>query len=163
MTALGVRKRAAWLPRWLAIALFLVAAMPTAFADEPIVVRIDQAGLFKLPDRATTIVIGNPLIADISIEPGGLAVLTGKGYGATNIIVMDRTGAVLAEHIVEVQGPSDRTMVVYRGTLQQTYSCTPNCSPRITLGDDSGYFNEVINASSTRNTSSLTAGAGSPH
>ena len=31
--------------------------------------------------------IGNPLIADLSIQPGGLAVITGKGYGATNFIV----------------------------------------------------------------------------
>jgi hypothetical protein len=163
MTALGVRKPVAWLPHWLAIALFVVAAIPAAFAEEPIVVRIDQAGLFKLPDRATTIVIGNPLIADVSIEPGGLAVLTGKSFGATNIIVMDRTGAVLADHTVEVQGPGDRTIVVYRGVLQETYSCTPYCSPRITLGDDSNYFNQAINASSTRNTSSLAAGAGAPH
>lgn len=163
MTALGVRKPVAWLPYWLATVLFLVAAVPAAFAEEPIVVRIDQAGLFKLPDRATTIVIGNPLIADISIEPGGLAVLTGKGFGATNVIVMDRTGAVLAEHTVEVQGSNDRTVVVYRGVLQETYSCTPNCSPRITLGDDPGYFDKVINQSSTRNNSSMAAGAGSPH
>ncbi len=51
----------------------------------------------KLPDRAATVVIGNPLIADLAIQPGGIAVVTGKGYGGTNVIVMDRAGVVLTE------------------------------------------------------------------
>ena len=89
----------------------------------------------QLPDRAATVVVGNPLIADLSIQPGGLAVITGKGYGATNFIVLDRHGAVLTEKTIEVTGPSDKTVVVYRGTDRETYSCTPDCSRRITLGD----------------------------
>ena len=75
---------------WVAMALFFTAAAPAASAGDPIVVRLDQARLLKLPDRAATVVIGNPLIADLSLQPGGLAVITGKCYGATNIIVMDR-------------------------------------------------------------------------
>ena len=73
----------------------------------------------KLPERAATLVIGNPLIADISIQPGGIAVITGKGYGATNVIVMDRSGAVLMEKTVEVKGPTDRIVFVYRGVDAQ--------------------------------------------
>ena len=96
---------------------------------------LDQATVLQLPDRATTVVVGNPLIADLSVQPGGLAVVTGKGYGATNFIALDRSGAVLMEKTVEVKGPSDPTVVVYRGPTRQTYSCTPDCSPRITLGD----------------------------
>ena len=80
--------------------------------------------------------IGNPIIADLSIQPGGIGVITGKGYGATNVIVMDATGAVLMEKSIEVKGPSDPTVVVYRGVNRNTYSCTPVCEPRITLGDD---------------------------
>ena len=52
-------------------------------------------------------VIGDPLIADVSLQPGGLAVITGKGYGATNVVVLDKTGAVLMERNVEVKGPPD--------------------------------------------------------
>jgi hypothetical protein len=162
MTALCVRTLAAPRPlAWLAIALFLAAAVPVAFAEEPIVVRIDEAGVLKLPDRATTVVIGNPLIADLSIQSGGLAVITGRGFGATNVIVMDKSGAVLVEHTVEVQGPSDRTVVVYRGMARETYSCTPYCSPRITLGDDTPFFTGVVNQTVTRNTQSMGAGASS--
>jgi hypothetical protein len=75
---------------------------------------------------------------------------------------MDRNGAVLTEHIVEVKGPPDR-VVVYRGVARNTYSCTPECSPRNTLGDDDDYFNKTLTQVTTRNTQTLTAGAATGH
>jgi Flp pilus assembly secretin CpaC len=52
---------------------------PTPWPDR-IVVFMDQARLVQLPERAANVVIGNPLIADVSIQPGGLTVITGKSY-----------------------------------------------------------------------------------
>ena len=46
----------------------------------------------KLPDQVATIVIGNPLIADATLQSGGVLVVTGKGYGATNLLALDRGG-----------------------------------------------------------------------
>jgi hypothetical protein len=148
---------------WLALVVFITAAAPRAFAEQPIVVRLDEALIMKVPERASTVVIGNPLIADLSIQPGGLAIVTGKSYGATNLIVMDKGGAVLSEQIVQVEGSGDRTVVVYRGVSRQTYSCAPSCSPRLTLGDDIGYFNDVMTELTARNTQSLAAGSGASH
>lgn len=178
MTALCVRSLTARPLYWLAAALLTVAS--PALADEPtlisasphatpatpataadsIVVHLDEARVLKLPDRATTVVIGNPLIADLSIQPGGLAVVTGKSFGATNVIVLDKSGAVLTEHNIEVQGPADQTVVVYRGVSRETYSCTPVCSARLTLGDDQQWFSQLMNEITTRNSQSLAAGAG---
>jgi hypothetical protein len=76
---------------------------------------------------------------------------------------MDKSGAVLTEQTVEVQGPSDKIVVVYRGVTRETYSCTPNCSPRITLGDDSDFFNKVMTETTSRNTQAMAAGSGTPH
>jgi Pilus formation protein N terminal region len=181
MTALWVRGRTAqsalhwvlqWALYWLLASLCLAAVASHAFADEPISVRVDQATILKLPERAATVVIGDPLIADLSIQPGGIAIVTGKGYGATNVVVMDRGGAVLMEKMVEVKGPDEPMVVVYRGVTRQTYSCTPDCSPRITLGDtgkedvdkDTGlptdYFNKVLTQTVTRNNQAMAAGAG---
>jgi Pilus formation protein N terminal region len=162
MTALCLRGFAALRPlAWLAIALFLTAS--AARADDTVVVHLDEARIIKLPDRATTVVIGNPLIADISVQPGGLAVVTGKSYGATNLIILDKGGAVLIEHNVEVQGPSDKIVVVYRGVNRSTYSCTPECAARITLGDHTEFFTDTLARMSARNSQSMAAGAGSPH
>ncbi len=173
MKALGVTGQAGRIAlQWLWAALLLATVASHAAAQEPIVVAVDQARIMKLPERAATIVIGNPLIADLSIQPGGLAVITGKGYGATNFIVMDHSGAVLTEQFVEVKEPIDPTVVVYRGYTRQTYSCTPECSPRITLGDtskddqdkDSGlpidYFGRTLTQTVTRDNQAMAAGAG---
>lgn len=159
---------------WFSVLFVLAALAAPAMAEEPIAVKLDQATVLKLPERATTVIIGNPLIADISIQPGGLAVITGKGYGATNVIAMDHSGVVMLEKIVEVQGPSGPIVVVYRGATRQTYSCAPDCLSRVTLGDTSkddwdfgkdtalpvDYFNRALNQTVTRNNQALGAGAG---
>jgi hypothetical protein len=88
-------------------------------------VVLDQAQLIKLPDRVATIVLGNPLIADASLQPGNLVVITGKGYGETNLIALDRAGAVLMEKSLEVRGRDADVVVVYRGVERESYSCTP--------------------------------------
>ncbi|MGA8497665.1 MAG: pilus assembly protein N-terminal domain-containing protein [Xanthobacteraceae bacterium] len=162
MTALCLRGLAALRPLcWLAMALFLTAS--AVRADDRVVVHLDEARIIKLPDRATTVVIGNPLIADISVQPGNLAVVTGKSYGATNLIILDKSGAVLTEHDVEVQGSTDKIVVVYRGVNRSTYSCTPECAARITLGDDTHFFTDALAQVTSRNAQSLAAGAGTAH
>jgi Flp pilus assembly secretin CpaC len=161
MTALCVRRLAALAPLcFLATALVVATAVSRAVADETVIVHLDEARVLKLPDRATTVVIGNPLVADLSVQAGGIAVVTGKSFGATNVIVMDKAGAILTEHTVQVEGPVDQTVVMYRGVNRETYSCMPDCSPRITLGDDTKYFTDTITQAATRNTQSLAAGAG---
>jgi Flp pilus assembly secretin CpaC len=159
MTALCLRGLAALRPLcWLAMALFLSAA--AVRADDTIVVHLDEATVIKLPDRASTVVVGNPLIADLSVQPGGLAVITGKSYGATNFLIMDKSGAVLTEHTVEVQGPTDKIVVVYRGINRATYSCTPECAARVTLADQTQFFTDTLSRMSARNAQSLASGAG---
>ena len=161
MTALCLRGLAALRPLcWLAMALFLTATASAVRADDTIVVHLDEARVIKLPDRAATVVVGNPLIADLSVQPGGLAVITGKSYGATNFLIMDKSGAVLTEHTVEVQGPTDKIVVVYRGINRATYSCTPECAARVTLADQTEFFTDTITRMSARNAQSVASGAG---
>ena len=119
-------------------------AVPTEAAAADIGVMLDHARLVRLPERVSTIVVGNPLIADAAVQTGGLMVVTGKGYGVTNIIALDRSGAVLMEKTVEVVGPREELMVVYRGTVRETYTCSPFCEPRIMPGDAEKYFDGII-------------------
>jgi hypothetical protein len=120
-------------------------------SDDAISVSVDQAKLFKLPNRVATIVVGNPLIADVTLQNGGIIVVTGKGYGATNFIAMDRGGEVLVDRTIQVEGPSDRLVTVYRGIDRETYSCMPLCQRRVTLGDDDKYFQSMLSQSGTLN------------
>ena len=148
---------------WLSAALLSMTiaapAQPMPLAAETIVVFLDQSRLMQLPDRAANVIVGNPLIADLSVQPGGLTVITGKSYGITNFIVTDRKGAVLMEKTVEVSGLGDKTVVVYRGADRETYSCTPMCSRRLTLGDAPEYFDKTLGEIITLNNQATGAGA----
>jgi Flp pilus assembly secretin CpaC len=113
-------------------------------------VNVDQAKLVKLPGRVSTIVVGNPLIADVTLQNGGIMVVTGKGYGATNFIAMDRAGEILMDRVIQVEGPTDQQLVtVYRGIERESYSCMPVCQRRITLGDGETYFKAAIDQAGT--------------
>jgi hypothetical protein len=162
MTALFAYRRLPTILAYAALALLVATAMMTrARAADTLTVHVDQATITKVPENATTLVIGNPLIADVSIQPGGLLVVTGKGFGATNLIVLDRSGAVLTERNIEVAGPLDQTVYVYRGPNRETFSCTPDCEPRITLGDTTTFFDQTINQAGNRTARAQGAAAAS--
>jgi Flp pilus assembly secretin CpaC len=143
-----------------AATLLAITIPALASAAETLNVSVDQATLTKLPERVSTIIVGNPLIADVTIQSGGVLVVTGKGFGATNIVALDRTGSVLMEKTVVVHGPRDDVVVVYRGIQRETYSCQPDCERRITLGDNPDFFNTAIGQAGARNAQAQ--GAGQP-
>jgi Flp pilus assembly secretin CpaC len=161
---LRTRTRAISAFRALAVGLLL---SPTIVLADPgpesksIAVNVDQAKLVRLPPKVATIVVGNPLIADITLQPGGLMVVTGKGYGATNFIAMDRAGEVLVDRIIQVEGPTDQLVTVYRGTQRESYSCMPVCQRRVTLGDGDSYFKSAMDQAGSL--SNQASGAGKPN
>ena len=136
------------------MAAALVLSATAAQASDALTILLDQATLAKLPERVVTIVVGNPLIADVSLQPGGTMVLTGKSYGVTNFVALDRSGSVLLEKQLVVRGPNDRTLHVYRGDKRETWSCQPECQPRVTLGDSPEFFGATIGQAGVRNTQS---------
>jgi len=156
MKAIRISKTTAVLT--LALSLFLLPRI--GGAAETLEVVLDQAALMKLPDKVSTIVVGNPMIADIALQSGGLMVVTGKGFGATNLIALDRSGAVLMERSIVVSGPRGKdTVQVYRGVQRETYSCTPSCERRITLGDSADYFSAIAGQAEARNGAATSGGA----
>jgi len=137
------------------VAVALAVAPTGAAVAEVIEVKLDQAVVRKINPRTVTLVVGNPLIADVSVQAGGVMVVTGKGYGLTNLIALDREGNVLAREIVEVASPVD-VVVVYRGVARESYSCTPYCNRRITLGDAPEYFETTLGETGDRNRTAQT-------
>ncbi len=151
MTSLFARRGRALIRSLVRSAILLTAAVGApVHGAEMITVAIDQAATTHMPPLASTLVIGNPLIADVTVLPGGILVVTGKGYGTTNLIALDHSGAVLSESNIQVIGPEDQIVYVYRGLNRESYSCRPNCEPRITLGDSSSYFGDTLAQSGNR-------------
>jgi hypothetical protein len=119
--------------------------------SEPVSVMIDHAKVLRLPERTQTVIVGNPIIADVSVQKNGVLVLTGKSYGRTNLIALDNGGILIAESMISVQAPSDAVVTVQRGLDRESYSCTPSCQPSLLLGDANKYFSEVGGQAGQRN------------
>lgn len=134
-----------------ALALVCVLAAPVGPASaDNISVILDQARILRMPEKVATIVIGNPQVADGSLQAGGLLVVTGKGYGVTNIIALDNRGSVLAEHTVKVGAPKDG-LTVWRGVNRESWSCAPRCERSMMLGDATDFFEGTRSQAEARN------------
>jgi hypothetical protein len=107
-----------------------------AEAPGNIIVNLDQAKLVSLPKGPHRIILGNPLIVGVTqLQSGGLAILTGKAFGETNMIVIDERGAVELETTIRVALPSGTDLVVQRGQQHASYGCASGCELRMQLGD----------------------------
>ena len=131
----------------LAAVLAALMLAPTAIhADttEPISVKVNMARILRISAPAATVIIGNPLVADVTIQDPQTLVLTGKSYGETNLIILDTSGSPIADTTISVvQGEAD-LMTVYMGTARTTLSCKPVCQPTITLGDDTDFSGKAL-------------------
>jgi Flp pilus assembly secretin CpaC len=88
---------------------------------------MNQAKIVKLSRAADTIVIGNPAIADAAVQDGTTIVLTGKGFGVTNLVILDEAGNPIVDEQVTVARQTASSVRIYRRANLQTLSCTPYC------------------------------------
>ena len=141
--------------------VMLAAVLAGAAQAETVTVSVDEARIMKLPDNVATIVIGNPLIADATLQSGGVLVLTGKGFGSTNMLALNRSGKIVLDTTVQVTGPTNADLVVvYKGIERESYSCAPECEKRLTLGDSVTYFGSILGQSGARIGGSSGGGGG---
>lgn len=129
---------------------FAASAAP-AVEPQHIVVTLDKAKLIKMPEHVDTIVVGSPIIADVTmLKKNGLVVITGKGFGETNVIFLDGSGQALSEAVVSVQ-PGSSLVTVQRGLDRESYSCDPRCEPTLALGDATKFLQDTTSQINTRN------------
>lgn len=101
--------------------------MPAALAETGIAVVVNQAKIVKITRPADTIIVGNPAIADAAVQDATTIVLTGKGFGVTNLVVLDKDGSPIVDEQVVVSRNEPRSVRIYRRSDVQTLSCTPYC------------------------------------
>jgi hypothetical protein len=123
-------------------------------SDEPVLVIVDQAKIFRISRPASTVIIGNPAIADATVEDERTLILTGRSFGLTNIIILDKQGEPVVNRSVVVSSQEANTVRVYRRASRETYACAPACEPTLTIGDNRStftYANEQIRARNALN------------
>lgn len=136
----------------MALALLGMAAtsLTPARANDAIEVQMDTAKLLKVPEGTDTIVVGNPLIADVAVQRNHVMVVTGKLYGTTNMIALDNKGAIISESRIIVMTPQKDRLVVLRGGEKETYSCNPDCGAVLQVGDSDKNFAKASSQSTSR-------------
>ncbi len=110
-----------------ACVLVVIGSAPAMAETGGITVTMNQAKIVKLSRDADTIVLGNPLIADAAVKDPRTIVITGKGFGVTNFVVLDSKGDPIVDEQVVVSRSVAETIRVYRRAKVQTLSCTPYC------------------------------------
>ena len=124
-----------------ALALALLLALPAIAApalaedDAPITVNVNLARVLRINAPAATVIVGNPAVADVTIQDPQTLVLTGKSFGQTNLIVLDGAGNPVADTLIEVVQLQAGTVTVYEGSARTSLACAPVCQPTIMLGD----------------------------
>lgn len=135
----------------------LVAPVAGRAADM-VKVELDQARIYRLAAPASTIVIGNPAIADATLQDAQTLIVTGRAYGQTNLIVLDEEGETITDVQLAVLAATENLVTVYKGAKRQSLSCLPDCQPAAVPGDDSQHFGGILGQVSQHNGS----GSGSP-
>lgn len=105
----------------------LALGVGQATAEGGISILMNEAKIVKLARPADTIVVGNPQIADASVQDATTIVLTGRGFGVTNLVVLDVDGAPIVDEQIFVSRQDASSVRVYRRADVQTLSCTPYC------------------------------------
>lgn len=125
------------------VVLGLVLARAAGQADEPLAVTIDRAKVMHISRPADTVIIGNPAIADATIQDKQTLIITGRSFGTTNLIVLDSDGQPIADEVLMVQASDDRVVTIYKRAARETLSCTPDCAPALAIGDQNDSFDSV--------------------
>jgi len=125
------------------LAIVVTHAGPAQAADFS--VEINQSRAVHLAAPASTLLVGNPAIADVNVEGAKLLYVLGKAYGRTNIIALDDKGRQIAQFNVNVIGQQTSSVTLMRGAGQVSYNCTPRCERTVNPSDAPEAFAPALN------------------
>lgn len=122
-------------------------------------VELNKTEVVYLPANAGAVVVGNPAIADVSIHSANTIFVVGRGYGETNLVVLNSAGHKIMDADVQVvQKLPSHGVRLYNGKERETYSCAPYCQPAPVLGDTPDFIgdNQATTAAINNNVASGT-------
>jgi hypothetical protein len=133
-------------------------------------VELNKTEVVYLPANAGAVVIGNPEIADVSVHSANTIFVVGRGYGETNLVVLDASGQKIMDADIQVVNNLPAHGVrIYNGAERSTYSCAPYCQPSPVLGDspefigsNQGQTTTIDNNVASGNAASSFSGGGIP-
>ncbi len=130
----------------------VMACLPLQSAmagGQVLTVEVDESQILQLPATPGAIVVGNPSIADVSIQ-GQKIFVHGRGFGQTNLTILDVEGNQIANFSLIGVHSQPATIAVFRGPERFSYSCAPNCEAQVQVGDNNDFMNGTASQLSTK-------------
>jgi Flp pilus assembly secretin CpaC len=116
----------------LLVAAALMAAPAAALAQSaPLSVQIDHSQRVQLRGAAASVIVANPAIADVQVVDANTLYIVGKGYGVTEVAVVDAIGRPLFQNQVVVTGGTTGSVRVWRGAQMTEMACASSCAPSV--------------------------------
>ncbi len=112
--------------RALPLAVLLASIAASAHA-EPLMVAIDHSSRLDVRGAAASVVVGNPQVADVTVVDSHTVFVSGRGYGETDVVVLDGAGRTLYAGEIMVGTPGGGRVSVYRGAERTDMACAPGC------------------------------------
>jgi hypothetical protein len=132
----------------------MLVALSSFSLAEQVRVMMDRTQLITMSVQPVTVVIGNPAIADANIS-GNQVFINGYSPGTTNIVMLDASGASLANLEVVVTRANTETASVFRKGQRQSLICPDYCDPTMEIGDSAANFEVVKEQFRGKRTSAL--------
>lgn len=142
-----------WTTAFTALALSLVAiasGSAASGAEEAISVGFDRARVFRIQQPATSIIVGNPDVADAVMHDAHTLVIMGRSFGTTNLIVLNEDNEAIVDEVIIVKDLESQRVTVQRQASRFSYVCNPNCSAERIPGDVSSHFKDTHEQTTAR-------------
>ncbi|QYF86114.1 pilus assembly protein N-terminal domain-containing protein [Brevundimonas sp. PAMC22021] len=114
----------------LALAAATLASSASA-QSRNLTVEIDRTQRVQLNGAASSVVVGNPQIADVTVVDANTLFVIGKGYGVTEVVAVDAIGRTLFQGEIAVTAGSTGAVRVWRGGQATEMACGQTCAPSI--------------------------------
>lgn len=111
----------------LGVLAFVALSFASVARAEDIRISLDQAFPIRLGAPAAGVAVGNPNIAGVSVQDDQLLFVTGRAYGATNLVIVGDNGRMLYSGRVIVSPDETGSVMVTRGTQTTRMQCSPLC------------------------------------
>ena len=115
---------------------------------DALVVPLDHSTRLRVTGAASSVVVGNPSVADVTVVDSHTLFVSGRGYGVTDVVVLDGTGRTLYSTEVVVGVAHTGRVSVWRGATRVDMACSPSCQPSIRSGGASGGASSSASAGS---------------
>ncbi|TNE58042.1 MAG: hypothetical protein EP340_06705 [Alphaproteobacteria bacterium] len=121
-----------------AVAFVALVALPmSAFAEE-ILVPLDEAVVFAFDEEVSTVAVGNPAIAGVTVHDGRIVLVAGRSFGTTNVVALNAQGKPVGNRrirVTSVGGWDNLTLVKGDQNSVISFTCSPRCERAIVPGD----------------------------